>query len=123
LEVVMEYELAGAGPPRALGRAGQALWTSVQREFAIADAGRIELLAQACQAADRAEELAAAIAEDGLMVNTKAGRTLNPAVRAELAERAFICRTLGRLGVTAEPKKPIGRPPSGGLGIQRPWRK
>ena len=40
----------------------------------------------------------------------------HPAVKSELQLRAFICRTLSRLGVTDEPTKPVGRPGQG-LGI------
>jgi Phage terminase, small subunit len=90
--------------------------------MSIADIGGIELLAQACAAVDRAEALAAVIAEDGMMVIAPSGaRKLHPAIREERDTRAFVCRTLARLGITLEPKKPIGRP-SGGLGWQ-PWKE
>ncbi len=48
---------AGTGrePLIVLGERGRALWDSLRREFVIADAAGIELLAQACAAADRAE--------------------------------------------------------------------
>jgi hypothetical protein len=95
-------------PPRPLGTRGRELWNKVQGEFNIADAAGLELLFQACAAADRAEELAATISKHGPMI---AGR-LNPCIRAELANRNFIVNTLARLGVTLEPLKPIGRPPT-----------
>jgi hypothetical protein len=89
----------------------------VQREYAIADVGGRELLAQACAAEDRAESLAAAIARDGDVIYSRTGvpRT-HPAVKDELACRAFVVRTLERLGISIEAVKPPGRPPSGGLG-------
>ena len=73
-----------------------------------------ELLAQACQAADRAEALAAAIARDGTVVYGESGSPKShPAVKDELACRAFVVRTLERLGVTSENVKPgPGRPPT-----------
>src|SRR5262249_56527938 len=63
----------GLSPPRALGAHGTALWNRVQAEYRIEDIGGIELLTQACQALDRAEELAAAIAHDGSVVYSRTG--------------------------------------------------
>ena len=83
------------------------------------DCGGAELLAQACQALDRAEGLAAAIARDGDVVRSRGGVfKTHPAVREELACRSFVVRTLERLGVTSESVKRPGRPPSGGVGWQ-----
>src|SRR6516225_9857096 len=99
-------------PPRALGVHGKALWDRIQGEYRVEDTGGVELLAQACQALDRAEALAAAIARDGEVVHTRAGipRT-HPAVKDELACRAFIVKTLERLGLNLETIKQPGRPP------------
>ena len=44
-------------PPCALGKVGQSLWNRVLGDYDINDAAGVELLAQACQAADRAESL------------------------------------------------------------------
>ena len=53
--------------------------------------------------------------KDGAVVGTKSGLKENPAARLELAARAFICRTLGRLGVLSEPLRDgPGRPPTFG---------
>jgi hypothetical protein len=100
-------------PPRALGVHGKALWDRIQGEYRVEDTGGVELLAQACQALDRAEALAAAIARDGEVIHTRTGvpRT-HPAVKDELGLRAFIVRTLEKLGLNVEAIKPIGRPPS-----------
>jgi hypothetical protein len=88
------------------------LWAAIQAEFGIADAGGIELLAQACAALDRAEALAEAIARDGEVVRTRAGvPKSHPAIKDETVLRAFVVRTLERLGVTVESVKPVGRPP------------
>lgn len=97
-------------PPRELGRHGMALWRSVQHAYRIDDVGGIELLAQACAAADRVEALAERISADGEVVNTRAGPKAHPALRDELQGRAFIVRTLERLGLNVEAIKPIGRP-------------
>jgi len=101
-------------PPRALGVHGISLWNRVQAEYRIEDVAGIELLTQACQALDRAEALAMAIADDGEVVHTRTGLPkTHPAVKDELACRAFIVRTLERLGLSVEAIKPtIGRPPN-----------
>ena len=87
-----------------------ALWRSVQHAYRIDDVGGIELLAQACAASDRVEALAERISADGEVVQTRAGPKAHPALRDELAGRAFIVRTLERLGLNVETIKPVGRP-------------
>ena len=103
-------------PPRKLGPAGENLWNRVQNDYRIEDVGGVELLMQACLAQDRAEELAAIIDADGARVMTKSGPKDHPCLKHELAARAFICRTLQRLGITDEVIKPVGHPVRGGLG-------
>jgi hypothetical protein len=108
---------SGISPPRKLGIHGLSLWSSVQGAYQIADVGGIELLAQACAAADRVEALAQRITADGEVVNTRSGQLkAHPGLRDELAGRAFIVRTLERLGLNLEAVKPIGRPSHG-------WRR
>src|SRR5262249_42783499 len=95
---VVSGETAAISPPRPLGPHGRALWDRVQREYGIRDVGGVELLAQACAAEERAERLAEAIAEDGDVVHTRTGiPKTHPAVKEELACRAFVVRTLERL--------------------------
>jgi len=78
----------------------------------IHDTGGIELLAQACAAEDRAENLADAIARDGEVIHSRTGvPKTHPAVKDELACRAFIVKTLERLGLNVEAIKQPGRPP------------
>jgi hypothetical protein len=101
-------------PPVKLGKDGQNLWDRIQVEYAVTDAGGIELLFQACSAADRAATLAAQVDRDGAMISSRQGSRAHPCLRDELANRAFCVRTLTRLGVTLEPVKPMGRPPMGG---------
>jgi hypothetical protein len=100
----------GVQPPRKLGKHGMMLWAGIQGEYVIDDRGGIELLAQACAAADRAEALAACVARDGETIKTRTGIRIHPAVREELANRSFVCRTLERLGVNVEAIKKPGRP-------------
>jgi hypothetical protein len=97
-------------PPRQLGARGLDLWRTIMAEYHIDDPGGRELLYQAAAALERAEQLAEAIAADGVVVHTRAGAPKpHPALAAELAARAFICRTLERLGLNLEAVRPIGR--------------
>src|SRR5215203_466287 len=95
-----------AAPPRNLGRHGLNLWRTIMTEYEIDDGGGREMLAQACVALDRAEECAAEVARDGIVVRTKHGPKDHPALRHELANRAFVVRTLGKLGLAVEAIKP-----------------
>src|SRR5262245_9282065 len=107
---LISSEQPAISPPRPLGTHGAALWNSVMREYAITDRGGIELLAQACAALDRAESLAEAIAQDGPVIHTRAGPKSHPSCRDELQNRAFVVRTLERLGLNVEAIKSPGRP-------------
>ena len=105
-------EPAVTPPTRPLGPAGMRLWTDVMVSYDIADVGGREILLQACQAVDRAEELAEAIARDGSIIATRNGPKEHPGLRGELANRAFATRSLQRLGLDVEPLRPHqGRPP------------
>jgi hypothetical protein len=108
---IVTSETTTVRPPRQLGQHGTALWNRVEFEYAITDCGGVELLAQACAALDTAESLAEAIARDGHVIHTRTGipRT-HPAIKDELAARAFVVRTLERLGINIESIKTPGRP-------------
>ena len=103
-------------PPIKLDDHGARLWRSVMGEYAITDIGGIELLTQACLSLDRASELAARIAHDGAVIYPKGVPRAHPAVKDELACRAFVVRTLQKLGLNVEQVKQPGRP-SSGVGI------
>jgi hypothetical protein len=113
---VIEPGTTSPQPPRPLGPHGQSLWQRVMAEYAIADTGGIELLTLAAQALDRAESLSECIVRDGEVTYTKAGPKAHPAIRDETACRAFVVRTLQKLGLNFETIKPIGRP-GGGIGV------
>jgi hypothetical protein len=103
-------------PPERLREVGQNLWNSIQKEFAITDCGSVELLTQACLAADRADELGRTINRDGPVVCDAKGNTReHPLLKAELGNRAFLCRILQRLGIVDEDLKSVGRPATGRL--------
>ena len=98
--------------PSGLGVHGRSLWRRVMKDYNITDCGGLELLYQACAGADRAEDSAAAVARDGSIIQTKSGPRGHPLIREEMNARAFVVRTLQKLGVTLEPLRPMGRPPS-----------
>jgi hypothetical protein len=79
-------------------------------EYDIQDRGGRELLQQVCEASDRLAALAERISADGEVIHTRTGPKSHPALRDELNGRAFICRTLERLGLNLEAVKPLGRP-------------
>lgn len=101
-------------PASKFQQAGQELWDSISNEYSIDDAGGIALLEQICHAADRVDQLAAQITIDGAVVVVRGVPKAHPALRDELANRAFIARTIARLGLNFEPVKPVGRPPGSG---------
>src|SRR6516162_1389042 len=113
---IVSSETTGISPPRPLGSDGKTLWDRVQREYAISDVGGVEILAQICAAEDRVEALREQINTDGAIIRTRNGLKANPLLRDETALRAFIVRTIERLGLNIEAVKPPGRPPGGGLG-------
>ncbi len=82
-------------PPRALSTHGQSLWDRIVVEFDVSSSAAAELLCQACQALDRAQDCAQQIARDGLMID---GRE-HPLVKHELASRAFSAKIVQRLGL------------------------
>jgi hypothetical protein len=109
-------------PPRPLGVHGMKLWNRVQLENTIRDVGGLECLAQACVTLDRAEELAECIAKDGPVIRTKNGLVkAHPSIKDELGCRAFVTRTLTRLGLTVERVRPPGRPTHAAIGVT--WRQ
>ena len=102
---------ASLAPPATLGKAGATLWTSIQSEYKVSDAGGREMLLQICTAADRADAFAAEIASDGPMIRTKHVFKEHPLLKHELAARSFIVRALHRLGLEIEPtRNSPGRP-------------
>jgi hypothetical protein len=97
--------------PAELCEHGRRLWCAVHEQYDIADAGGLETLRQACAASDRAERCRAIIDEQGEILAFRGQVRSHPLLRDELANRAFVTRAIGRLGLDLEPVKPIGRPP------------
>jgi hypothetical protein len=101
----------GVTPPK-LGEDGMALWRRVTGEYDVSDAGGYEMLRQACEAADDLARYSEIIAQDGSMITTSTGRKEHPLIKHTAIARAFIVRTLSRLGLNYEPlRMGIGRPP------------
>src|SRR5262249_8808816 len=116
LTLVSEPVSIAAEPPATLREAGRNLWQSVMREYAIADAGGLALLEQACASADRAAECAAIIAEQGAVISTKYGLKDHPLLRHEATARGLVGRLLARLGLDVEPLRPAAGRPGVGFG-------
>jgi hypothetical protein len=113
LHLVRPTGATGNSPPRTLGHHGTNLWNRILAEYHIEDAGGRELLALACQQLDRGEALKAQIDAEGEVIQTRNGPKDHPALRHELAARAFVAKTLLRLGLNVEPLQPRpGRPPT-----------
>jgi len=110
---IMEPGGTGPQPPRDLGKPGRALWDRVQAEYDVSDVAGIELLAQACTALSAAEALREEINRDGPVLRNRRGSVRDhPALKHELAARAFVVRTLTKLGLNFEPlRNAAGRPP------------
>jgi hypothetical protein len=105
---------SGHQPPRQLRRHGRQLWNQVQAEYGITDCGGVELLTQICEATDRLQDLGEAITRDGAVVYVGRNATprSHPSLKDETALRAFITRTVERLGLNVEAVKPPYRPGS-----------
>jgi len=116
LTLVSEPASIAAEPPATLREAGRNLWQSVMHEYAIADAGGLALLEQACASADRAAECAAIIAEQGAVISTKYGLKDHPLLRHEATARGLVGRLLARLGLDVEPLRPAAGRPGVGFG-------
>jgi P27 family predicted phage terminase small subunit len=111
-------------PPRTLSAPGASLWARITEEYQIDDAGGRELLCLACETLDRVQSLRELIDAEGEVVRTKAGLKDHPALRHELAGRAFISKCLTRLGLSVEAtNRPVGRPPGPGFGIDAEYRR
>lgn len=105
-------------PPSPLEEHGQRLWERIHARYRIDDPAAIAILHGACESLDRAQRAKAEIARDGVSITGPGGYLReHPAARIELQSRAFMARSLVRLGLSLEPVRGgPGRPPTG-LGI------
>ena len=98
-------------PLRPLGVHGQRLWSLVQGEYGINDAGGKALLTEMCTMTDRAEKLREAIEHDGAVIYSKSGPRLHPACHEETSLRVAIGKMIERLGLNLEPIRSQGGQP------------
>src|SRR5215471_19054853 len=107
--------------PATLGKAGATQWQAIMTEYRIEDSGGRAVLLQICAAVDDLAECDRAIARDGPMIATKNGPKEHPLCKQRLALRAFICRSVQRLGLNLEVIQPVGRPPLKGYSGLHTW--
>src|SRR5262249_50119418 len=99
-------------PPPTLGKAGVSTWKSVMAQYMVEDAGGVTLLAQLCETLDNIASYDAIIDAEGVMIRTKTGTKAHPLLKERLSARAFVARTIQRLGLNIEVVRPTsGRPP------------
>ena len=99
-------------PPPNLGASGATCWKRIMTEYDIQDAGGLELLNQLCAGLDDIASYDAIIERDGVMILTKTGIRAHPLLKEKLSVRAFVARTIQRLGLNIEVVRPTsGRPP------------
>jgi hypothetical protein len=108
----------GPAPPVGLGSMGTSLWVDIVAAYEFSDRASYETLGQACMAADRAESCRKQIEEDGEVIRSRGSVRDHPLIKHELAARAFVVRTLARLGLDLEPVRPGPGRPGGGVGIR-----
>jgi hypothetical protein len=116
---VIDPTATGSDPPRKLGANGLVLWRNVQHGYVIEDAAGVEMLLQCCEAADTCAALQAEIERDGTIIRTgrRGPPRDHPGLKHLLGARAFIVRTLQKLGLDAEAVRPhSGRPPGPSFG-------
>jgi hypothetical protein len=108
---VISGDGTGLDPPAGLGEAGRTFWRRVQAEYGITDLGGLALLEEICGAKDRLKSLTDAINTEGPVRHSRGGALRgHPNLQAEIQNRAFIARSLERLGISAEPVKSVGHP-------------
>jgi hypothetical protein len=98
-------------PPTNLDATGRALWDEVTSVFAWDDPGNYRVLEQCCFALQRAERCRAVIDDQGEMLMVRGQVRSHPLLRDELQNRAFVVRSLAKLGLDLEPLRSPGRPP------------
>lgn len=92
--------------PSGLSERAAALWRDVHDEFELAPA-EVELLTEACRALDRADEAAAVVDRDGLVVSDRFGSPkAHPAIDVERSARAFFAAAVKQLQIHATEASP-----------------
>jgi hypothetical protein len=99
-------------PPPNLRASGANCWKRVMAEYDVQDSGGLELLQQLCASLDDIASYDAIIDAEGVMIRAKIGTKAHPLLKERLSARAFVARTIQRLGLNIEVVRPTsGRPP------------
>src|SRR6516165_10713092 len=99
---LFEPGAAAAEPPASLGVDGRAFWTRLLAASYFADLSGQEFLAQMASTMDTIALLQDEIDRNGAVLRTRDGYKANPATKDLLAARAFLVRTMLRLGLSYE---------------------
>ena len=118
LALVKPETATGQSQPHALGKYGRSLWDRMTRNYNVTDGAGIEMLHQACAAAQIAEVLHAEIERDGPMVCVRGVLKPHPAIKDMSAARSFVVRTLMKLGFNYEALRDAAGRPGRGFGWQ-----
>jgi hypothetical protein len=108
----LEYRPKSPRPPKALGKAGKALWRLVQEEYAIEDAGGLAHLLQACRAEDDITTWRRTVEADGAVLLDRFGQKKPHPLVTQIAVMEAVRRSaLQSLNLDVEPlQKNPGRP-------------
>ena len=101
--------------PRALGAPGLSLWNRVISGDRIEDCGGLEILAQACQALDRAETLRSEIERDGDVLRLQGTVRDHPALETRVGQQSFYRSHFGEARIEFRARE-------GGCGPSGLWR-
>ena len=98
--------------PVGIGKHGRKLWTAIQSEYGISDAGGVSLLVSVCRSEDDIQRLRAIIAKDGDTVLDNYGRKQSHPLYVTLRGIEQTKRQcLAALNLDVEPLKDrVGRP-------------
>jgi hypothetical protein len=87
------------------------MWRGIMEQVIIDDYASLELLQSVCEAGDIVAECERRVAEEGVTSATNTGLLReHPAVKTAIQYKAFISRSLARLGLLTEALKAVGRP-------------
>ncbi|WP_198416513.1 terminase [Cryobacterium lyxosi] len=86
--------------PRGLNSSGRKLWDVATTEFDWAH-HELAMLEEGCRTRDRIVQLDAAVATEGLMIESSQGSRLHPAIAEARQQRLTLARLLVSLGIPA----------------------
>ncbi len=105
-------------PPRGTGKAGAALWRAVLAEYELEEHETL-LLREAVRTVDALDELAARVAQDGVVVPSPQGDRAHPALVEARQQRITLARILAALRLPAgEESEEADRRPQRRTGVR-----